>query len=212
MGLLGMLAAGGAMGLRDASNQSVEALNRIELETMREELRQNYLDRRYQQRREDAIEGGKIKALLDQTNYERERAGKLQDDEAKHKRNLEIERLKNARTSASNASRIEAAKIRSGYGNSVVSDGAAFNPKSPEGKAAQDLVDSKVAKNLPEAYEIIYAKGLAGRAAGSLGGLTKGIAPEAIDMSRQFLGGRNIQEEQIPGVIRDPKTGKLILK
>lgn len=209
MGLLGMIMAGGAMGARDAANQNVQAQNQLEIETAREELRQRYYDRRYQQKRSDNMEMMQSKALLDQTVYERSRSDKLQDDETNHDRNKEIERMKDARTNSSNATRLEMARIRAGGGNATGESGAVFSPRSPEGKAAQDLVDSGVANDLPHAYEIIFAKSLAGRAAGSINGLTKGIAPEAIDMSRQFLGSgttRNANTDTIRTF--NPKTGR----
>lgn len=209
MGLLGMIMAGGAMGARDAANQNVQAQNQLEIETAREEIRQRYYNSRSQQRRADNMEIMKSKALLDQSNYVRERSDKLQDDETKHGRNVELEKIKNSRANASSAARIEAARIRAGGGNATGESGAVFSPRSPEGKAAQDLVDSGVANDLPHAYEIIFAKSLAGRAAGSINGLTKGIAPEAIDMSRQFLGSgttRNANTDTIRTF--NPKTGR----
>ena len=101
MALLGMLAAGAAMGARDASNNSVRALNEMELararngmEMDREALRMKYEERRYQQQREDAKEAGKAKMQLEEARYQRTRADKLVDRESENKLKLQIEGMK----------------------------------------------------------------------------------------------------------------------
>ena len=60
-GLLGILAAGGAMGARDASNASVRAQNELEISNAREMMREEFLNRRF----DKELELGKIKAKSD---------------------------------------------------------------------------------------------------------------------------------------------------
>ena len=105
MALLGFLAAGAAMGARDASNNSVRALNEMELararngmEMDREALRMKYEERRYQQQREDAKEAGKAKMQLEEARYQRTRADKLVDRESENKLKLQIEGMKEKRS------------------------------------------------------------------------------------------------------------------
>ena len=215
MSLLGMLAAGAGGGIRDASNASVQAQNQLEIETARDNLREEFYTRRYNRERADQVSDAKSQGLLSQATYERNRADKLSDDETKHKRGIEIEGIKTGRTASSNAARIKAAEIRSGGGGSgggdsiTLSDGTPFKPNDATSKMAANLVRIGSAEDIPHAYEIIFGKELASRAAGSIGGLTKGIVPEAMDMSRQFLGERAGKISDVnPIRTFNPKTGK----
>lgn len=213
MGLLGMLAAGGAIGASNAANENVKARNMLEIENAREALRQKYLDRRYQQERSDNIEMAKSKALLDQTVYERNRADKLQDEEIKHGRSKEIEGIKDSRANAANAARLEAARIRTGGGNTTGESG--FSPKSPEGKAALDLLDSGRVKTLDEGYDEVNRMKL-------MHGLTTNqfLEPNKIfdlfdtyNSQRRSRQGQSapVQSDAAPTVIRtfNPKTGRI---
>ena len=62
VGLLGMLAAGGAMGARDASNASVRAQNELEIGNAREMLREEFLNRRFDRELDVARENAKAQA------------------------------------------------------------------------------------------------------------------------------------------------------
>ena len=72
VGLLGMMAAGAAIGARNASNQSVAAQNQLELEQSREQLREEYLNRRFDKELQTAQEMGKQKAAADEVKYQRD--------------------------------------------------------------------------------------------------------------------------------------------
>lgn len=218
MGLFGMLAAGGAVGAMNASNSNVEAQNRLEMDQSKERIREAFYNRRYSQSRADTREDARSQALLNAATYERTRTDKLTDDEAKHKRGIEIEGIKSGRSAASNAARIQAAEIRKGSAGGkggsgvMLPDGTEFIPNDADSRAAVNLVNLGMADSVPDAYEKIYANKLTGRAAGSIQGLREGIVPTAKSMSRQLLGSDIQSQDFIQETTRDPKTGRLILK
>lgn len=221
VGLLGMLAAGGAMGARDASNATVRAMNEMEMrqqnnnmEMDRERLRQQYLDKRYGQERADNMEMAKGKAMLDERNYQRNRENKLADDEISHKRKLEIEdKRESGRTSRSNA-KIAAMKdslstgTKGGGSGIELADGTIFSPNDADSKSAVNLVRLGLAKDIPDAYQKIYASKYTSSAASSVQGLREGTVPQSLKMSRDLF---NISEDELtqtqPRLKYNPKTG-----
>ena len=97
MGILGMMVAGGAQGLANASNQNVAAQQQLELEDrrgaregQREALRQKYLERNFNLQREDRKEQAKAQMQYDALKYQRGREDKLADTEREHRQRLEI--------------------------------------------------------------------------------------------------------------------------
>ena len=72
VGLLGMLAAGGAMGARDASNASVRAQNELEIGNAREMLREEFLNRRFDRELDVARENAKAQAAQKELEYRRD--------------------------------------------------------------------------------------------------------------------------------------------
>lgn len=154
MGLLGMLVAGGAMGARDASNQNVQAQNQLEIENARESIRQQFYDRRYQQKRSDNLEMAKSQALLDERNYHRDREDKISDRDAKHQ--LEMAKI-GANLKGKMAiedRRDKRALLRTNAGSAE--DGGFGKMSSPAGKAAVDLMNLGIVdKNDPNgAYQM----------------------------------------------------------
>lgn len=228
MGLLGMLAAGGAVGARNASNNNVIAQNELELtgarnnmEMDREMLRQKYLDKRYTTERADAREDAKNSALLNEMNYQRTRADKISDAELTHKQKLELEGVKESGRNARSDKRIAAMnKSSDGKGSSgsgvMLPDGSEFIPNDADSKNAVNLVITRQADDIQDAYQKIYAMRLVSQAAGTPEGFRDGNIPTARNMSSQILRPRSNadQAEGVGGVMfeRDPKTGKLILK
>ena len=216
MALLGMLAAGAAMGARDASNNSVRALNEMELararngmEMDREALRMKYEERRYQQQREDAKEAGKAKMQLEEARYQRTRADKLVDRESENKLKLQIEGMKekgrNDRFGQRQSLLRENAKKSSGGAEG-------FNPRSPEGKAAQDLIEAGLAKDWAEAYDMVQQDRLMRGVAGN-NFMTD--PKQVFELQRKYRTEQsNNTSPQNPqeaiSFIRDPKTGKLM--
>lgn len=223
MGLLGMLAAGAGGGIRYASNASVQAQNQLEIESARERLREEFYDRRYNRERSDQLIDAKSQGLLNQATYERDRANKLSDSEIEHGRKIELKNIEESRKDARNNARISAGNQggKADDDSIMLADGTVFKPNDATSKMAANLVRIKSARDIPHAYEIIFGKDLASQAAGSIGGLTQGMVPEAMNMSRQFLndtkmprsldgdaGENNAMEH---AAIRDPSTGRLVV-
>ena len=223
MGLLGMLAAGAGGGIRHASNASVQAQNILETDQARERLRAEFYDARYNRKRQDQIIDAKSQGLLNQAVYERDRANKLSDSEIEHGRKIEIEGLKESGRNARNNAKIAAGNQggKADEDSIMLADGTVFKPNDATSKMAANLVRIKSARDIPHAYEIIFGKDLASQAASSIGGLTKGMVPEAMNMSREFLSD-NKRSRQLDGdagennvmehaAIRDPSTGRLVV-
>ena len=72
VGLLGMLAAGGAMGARDASNASVRAQNELEISNAREMMREEFLNRRFDRELDVSKENAKAQAAQNELKYQRD--------------------------------------------------------------------------------------------------------------------------------------------
>lgn len=214
MALLGMLAAGAAMGARDASNNSVRAMNEMELmrartgmEMDREALRMKYEEKRYQQQREDAKEAGKTKMAFEEAKYNRTRADKLADRESENKMKMQIEGMKESGRNARFGQR--QALLRENANKSSSTGVEGFNPRSPEGKAAQDLVEAKLAKDYAEAYEMIQEDKLLRSVAGN-NLMTE--PKQVFDLRRKYKEERsnNLEPQNPQELIRsfNPKTGK----
>lgn len=221
--LLGMLAAGAAMGARDASNNSVRALNELELsrarngmEMDREALRMKYEEKRYQQQRDDSKEANKAKMVFDEAKYQRDRSDKLSDRETENKMKMQIEGMKesgrNARFGQRQSLLRENAKAGGGsaQGGIQLEDGSTFVPNDADSKNAVNLVKLKLADNLQDAYQKIYASKYASQAAGSVEGLTEGTVPTSMKMSGQLLNRQNNTVQNPQELIRsfNPKTGR----
>lgn len=140
-GLLGVLAAGSAQGYGAAKNREVEEHNQLAVENMREMLRQEYEERRFNRQLEGNRQLAQEKAAHRLLEQQVKREAKLEDDEAAHKRTLERDKFlseskiqqlglleggRNARSSASNAARLKAAEMRASSGGS---SGGDLSPK-----------------------------------------------------------------------------------
>jgi hypothetical protein len=136
-GLLGVLAAGAAQGYGAAKNREVEEHNQLAVENMREMLRQEYEERRFNRQLEGNKDLAKQKAEYRIAEHGIKRGDKLEDDEAAHKRTLERDKFltdskiqqlglleggRNSRTAASNAARLKAAEMRASSGGSSGTD------------------------------------------------------------------------------------------
>jgi len=199
VGFLGMMAAGAAMGARDASNASVRAQNELEVGNAREQLREEYANKRFDKELSVARENAKAAGFLKDQEYQRNRADKQTDTEAEYKRRLELESIRESGRNARSDKRISAADARAKAGG-VTGDGGAskgitlpngkqFVPSSPEYKFAVDLVNGGEYDNISDALKFVVSKGLVSQAAGSLGGAAKGAVPESQNMTNQLFGG-----------------------
>ncbi len=222
MGLLGMMAAGAAIGARDTSNQNVRAQNELELSRMRnqmdmdrEALRMKYLEGKEARDREFAKEDAKNKAIFDEAKYQRSRADKIADKESDNKLKLQIEGIKesgrNSRFGQRQALLRENAK--SGVGSSkgiVLPSGEVFTPNSPEYRLAADMVKAGDAPDVNTAIRIVISKGLVSQAAGSIQGITEGTVPTARNMSGELFGRQGAAASNPEELFRtfNPKTGR----
>lgn len=129
-GLLGVLAAGSAQGYGAAKNREVEEHNQLAVENMREMLRQEYEERRFNRQLEADTQKSRMQVEYENAKYHRDRSDKLSDEELKHEREIKklgiLEGGRNARSSASNAARLKAAEMRASSGGS---SGGDLSPK-----------------------------------------------------------------------------------
>lgn len=221
--MVGFLLAGAAIGARDSSNMNVQAQNQMEMERMRnnmnidrEALRMKYEEKRYQQQRDDAIEGNKAKMAFDEARYQRDRSDKLTDRETENKMKMQIEGMKESGRNARFGQRQSLLRENPKSGGSskgiVLPSGDTFTPSSPEYRLAVDMVKSGDAPDINSAIRIVLSKGLVSQAAGSVQGLTEGAVPTARKMSGELFGSQNQQAQEGISFVRDPKTGKLRLQ
>ena len=226
VGLLGMLAAGGAMGARDASNASTRAQNELEISNAREMMREEFLNRRF----DKELELGKIKAKSDidrdKIKYENERIDKEAQREHEIKKvgllgqnRLDVEAARNAGANARLDRRLAADKANaSSKGESAnnedlyvtLQDGRKYLPQTQIEKDARSLVIAGIAKNYEDAIRGIQSGKLLGPAiSSSVGVLDSPTAAEsAKQLTNRLYGGTQNQ----PGyeLNFDPKSKKLI--
>lgn len=160
MGILGMMVAGGAQGLANASNQNVAAQQQLELEDrragredQREALRQKYLERNFNLQREDRREQAKAQMQYDALKYQRGREDKLSDAAREHAQRLEITGMQEAGRDKRTAASIAAANQRAAQKAGGTAGGYA-KMDSPAGRAASDLMRLKLVDNEHDAYNM----------------------------------------------------------
>lgn len=164
MGILGMMAAGGAVGLADASNKQVAAQQQMEMEGMRadrvdqrEALRQQYLERNFNIERQDRKDMAKAQMQMEELKYNRNRADKLTDAEMTHKQKLELEGMKESGRDRRSAASIAAANKRAADRMAATGGGGAAGgggARSSQGKLIEDMISMGIAKDPTEAYNL----------------------------------------------------------
>ena len=221
VGLLGMMAAGAAIGARNASNQSVAAQNQLEIENAREQLREEYLNKRFDRELETAKEVGKQKAAADEAKYQRdsEEKEKQRAHEIQKTGLLNASREKAAGISAN--SRLQAAQIgaeaskysvdnRAPKANDqsvTMPDGTVLSFNSPVGKLAKDLMQTvpELKENPQEAMRRAMAYNLNSDAArNQMAVMQDTVADKSLDMAGKYIN----QEQQPQQKIRTYKIGK----
>lgn len=220
VGLLGMLAAGGAMGARDASNASTRAQNELEIGNAREMLREEFLNRRFDRELDVAKENAKAQAAQNELKYQRDQEDKASQREHEIRKTgllnqgkLDAEDRRNAGANARLERRIAADMAKSStekVDNKSITlpNGTTFTPNSPEYRLAVDMVKSGEYDNLNDAIRTVISKGLVSQAAGSIQGITEGTMPTARNMSNELFG---VKQKQSGYELNfDPKTKKLI--
>lgn len=113
-----LLFAGAAQGYGQAQNQIVNDHNDVAKDAMREQLRQEYENERFDRSVKANKESALLNAEFENRKYERNRGDKLQDEEVKHERDMKkqglLESGRNSRNASSNAARLKAAEMRGG--------------------------------------------------------------------------------------------------
>ena len=179
VGLLGMLAAGGAMGARDASNASVRAQNELEIGNARERLREEFLNRQFDKQMEMNKETNKARAQQADIKYQRD----MQDKQAQREHEINKTGLLNkgrldaeaARNSGANARldrrlALEKEKINSKGAAAnddlyvTLKDGRKYLPQTEEEKRARTIVLSNPGTSFEEALMQNKTAGFVGNA------------------------------------------------
>ena len=209
MSLGGLLMAGGAQGLANASNMNVQAQNQVELggiqhgrDLQRDALREEFLNKRFDKEVAIGKENAKAAGALRDMEYQRNREDKRVDGEAEFGRRLQLEGVKESGRNARADKRIAAMKVNGEAGGSGSSkglqlpNGETFTPNSPEYKLAVDIVKSGVTDDLHEAINIVISKGLVSQSANSIQGLTEGTVPAAQNMTGQLFNKQPVKQER----------------
>lgn len=232
VGLLGMLAAGGAMGARDASNASVRAQNELEISNAREAMREEFLNRRFDRELDVARENAKAQAAQKEIDYQRSVEAK--DKQYAHEINrtgllnqgkLDQEDRRNAGANARLDKRLAAEKANaelkfSASGKNgkddnedlyvTLQDGRKYLPQTQTEKDARSLVIAGIAKNYEDAIRGIQSGKLLGPAISS--DMKVFSSPAAADSAKsltdRLYGGT--QNQSGYELNFDPKSKKLI--
>ena len=210
VGLLGMLAAGGAMGARDASNASVRAQNELEISNAREMMREEFLNRRFDRELDVAKENAKAQAAQNELKYQR-------DSEAKDKQyahemkktgllnqgRLDVEAARNAGANARLDKRIAAdkdknpPKPKSDENDLYVTlkDGRKYLPQTEEEKRARTVMLANPGTSFEEALMRNKTAGFVGNAARDpLNAFSnEGITGKAREMIDQIYGNERVK-------------------
>lgn len=225
VGLLGMLAAGGAMGARDASNASVRAQNELEIGNAREALREEFLNRRFDRELDVAKENAKAQAAQNELKYQRDLEAKDKQYAHEMKKTgllnqgkLDAEEARNAGANARLDRRLAADKANASSNGKEVSDdlyvtlkdGRKYLPQTDEEKRARTVMLANPGTSFEEALMRNKTAGFVGNAARDpLNAFSnEGITGKAREMINQIYGGTQNQ----PGyeLNFDPKSKKLI--
>ena len=232
MGILGMMAAGGAVGLADASNKQVAAQQQMEMEGMRadrvdqrEALRQQYLERNFNTQRQDQKDMAKAQMQTEELKYNRNRADKLTDAEMTHKQKLELTGMAESGKDRRSAASIAAANKRAADRMAATGGGGAAGggggARSSQGKLIEDMISMGIAKDPTEAYNLATRSDVL-RAAlqnplaqissdtliDEVSKLVEGLGPTR--RGGGLLTGGNVPSVPEISFALDPKTGKLV--
>ena len=218
VGLLGMLAAGGAMGARDASNASVRAQNELEISNAREMMREEFLNRRF----DKELELGKIKAKSDidrdKIKYENERIDKEAQREHEIKKlgllgqnRLDVEAARNAGANARLDRRIAADNARASAKGKETSDdlyvtlkdGRKYLPQTNMEKEARGLLIGGIAPSYEDALMGLQTGKFLSPALSVPGTFTsKKAVDTARNISGQLYGNEGVQRFKLEDLVK----------
>ena len=186
-----MLAAGGAMSARDASNASTRAQNELEIGSAKERIREEFLNRRFDRELDVARENAKAQAAQNELKYQR-------DLEAKDKQYAHEMK----KTGLLNQGRLDAEAARNAGANARLDKRIAADkdknppkPKNDENDLYVTLKDGR--KYLPQTNMEKEARGL----------FIGGIAPSYEDALRGLQTGKFLSPAlSVPGTFTSKKA------
>ena len=209
VGLLGMLAAGGAMGARDASNASVRAQNELEISNAREMMREEFLNRRFDRELDVSKENAKAQAAQNELKYQRDLEAKDKQYAHEMKKTgllnqgrLDAEAARNAGANARLEKRIAADKDKNppkpkNDENDLyvtLKDGRKYLPQTELEKKARAYVISGVSPTYEDAIKSIKNEDLLRPAMSVPGTFTsKKAVDTARNISDQLYGNNGVQ-------------------
>lgn len=224
VGLLGMLAAGGAMGARDASNASTRAQNELEIGSAKERIREEFLNRRFDRELDVAKENAKAQAAQNELKYQRDLEAKDKQYAHEMKKTgllnqgkLDAEAARNAGANARLDRRLAADKANASSKGAASSDdmyvtlqnGQKYLPQTQQEKDARTLVLTGKAPNFETAIDIVTQRGLISNAARDPTSFTsENTVNTAGQMVNQLYGTK--QNQSGYELNFDPKSKKLI--
>ena len=219
VGLLGMLAAGGAMGARDASNASVRAQNELEIGNAREMLREEFLNRRFDRELDVARENAKAQAAQNELKYQRDLEAKDKQYAHEMKKTgllnqgrLDAEAARNAGANARLDRRIAADNARASAKGKETSDdlyvtlkdGRKYLPQTEEEKRARTVMLANPGTSFEEALMRNKTAGFVGNAARDpLNAFSnEGITGKAREMIVQIYGNERVKRFKLEDLVK----------
>jgi len=219
VGLLGMLAAGGAMGARDASNASVRAQNELEISNAREMMREEFLNRRFDRELDVSKENAKAQAAQNELKYQRDLEAKDKQYAHEMKKTgllnqgrLDAEAARNAGANARLDRRIAADNARASAKGKETSDdlyvtlkdGRKYLPQTEEEKRARTVMLANPGTSFEEALMRNKTAGFVGNAARDpLNAFSnEGITGKAREMIDQIYGNERVKRFKLEDLVK----------
>ena len=217
-GLLGILAAGGAMGARDASNASVRAQNELEISNAREMMREEFLNRRFDRELDVARENAKAQAAQNELKYQRDLEAKDKQYAHEMKKTgllnqgrLDAEAARNAGANARLDRRIAADNARASAKGKETSDdlyvtlkdGRKYLPQTNMEKEARGLFIGGIAPSYEDALRGLQTGKFLSPALSVPGTFTsKKAVDTARNISGQLYGNEGIQRFKLEDLVK----------
>ena len=218
VGLLGMLAAGGAMGARDASNASVRAQNELEISNAREMMREEFLNRRFDRELDVSKENAKAQAAQKELEYRRDLEAKDKQYAHEMKKTgllnqgrLDAEAARNAGANARLDRRIAADNARASAKGKETSDdlyvtlkdGRKYLPQTNMEKEARGLFIGGIAPSYEDALRGLQTGKFLSPALSVPGTFTsKKAVDTARNISGQLYGNEGIQRFKLEDLVK----------
>ena len=218
VGLLGMLAAGGAMSARDASNASTRAQNELEIGSAKERIREEFLNRRFDRELDVARENAKAQAAQNELKYQRDLEAKDKQYAHEMKKTgllnqgrLDAEAARNAGANARLEKRIAADKDKNPPKPKIdendlyvtLKDGRKYLPQTNMEKEARGLFIGGIAPSYEDALRGLQTGKFLSPALSVPGTFTsKKAVDTARNISGQLYGNEGIQRFKLEDLVK----------